>query len=622
MKKLMSMLGVLSLTGLIGTQIVSCSTKNNTKVDPTEPEKPEKPGTGEEESIDKLIEEFKSDINKIVSDELNATKSNLFELESHAQNSSFLKNDVLKTIKGNNITDQQKEALIKDLKNKINYNIMDTKIQKLKSNPAYDILLRDIEKVLQRIEIPTDTIKIKYTEDKSTIKISNITFDYSIVTNFKNKDRVTEEYKVNNSFNYSQTNNEKITVWWENLMDELANVIYDKSDITHLTSKNLQVNDVNDKFFTNNNKYISNYINNGKSAETILKLIDNNNELSQFGKLSFKDQKDIFSRVEWNLQLSANNNSTFYNWKDKDFNGRGLYDLIFRNKSDLITEQMGEKDIKVENALYYHLNRSINYYTSGFKNNVEKLAKKLKIDNTTSYFNSAIKFGYIFFSGLKLTIGENYTQELPEFKLFTSYSIDETENIYVNNRGFVKSPLNKSIYYNALKGINAYKEIFGIKPTKYQYALAAFTGKSEKIKENLWDLIYKLAPSKNEGKIYMDKKLSDIMSLDLNQLNKYKDYLLMLGNQSTFKWKFDRDYHIVMKADDKINRGIYFFRYIVNDDLKNEPNGAAAGETGINIRFNLDFLNLNFYSTEGWRWQPKYPSAFERYDTAIFEQAF
>jgi len=618
MKKLMSMLGVLSLTGLIGTQIVSCSTKNNTKVDPTEPEKQ---GTGEEESLDKLIEEFKSDINKIVNDELNATKSNLFELESHAQNNSFLKNDILKTIKGNNITYQQKEALIKDLKNKINYNIMDTQIQKLKSNPKYDILLRDIEKVLQRIEIRTDTINIKYTEDKSTIKISNITFDYSIVTNFKNKDKVTEEYGVKNSFNYSQTNNEKITGWWENLMDKLSNVIYDKSDITHLTFKNLQVNDDKDKFFTNN-KYISNYINNGKSAETILKLIDNNNELSQFGKLSFKDQKDIFSRVEWNLELSANKTSTFYNWKDKSSNAIGLYDLIFRNKSDLITKQMGENNVKVENALYNHLNLSIDSYTSRFKKDAESLTKNWKIDNTTSYFNSAIKFGYIYFSGLKLTIGENYTQELPEFKLFSSYSIDETENIYVNNRGFVNSPLNQSIYYNALKGINAYKEIFGIKPTKYEYALAAFTGKSEKIKENLWDLIYKLAPSENEGKVYMDKNLFNIMSLNLNLLKKYKDYLLMLGNQSTFKWKFDRDYHIVMKCDDKINRGINFYRYMANKDLQNEPNGAAAGDIGINIRFILDFLNLEFYSTEGWRWQPKYPSAFERYNTSIFEQAF
>ncbi len=618
MKKLMSMLGVLSLTGLIGTQIVSCSTKNNTKVVPTEPEKP---GTGEEESLDKLIEEFKSDINKIVNDELNATKTNLFELESHSQNSAFLKNDILKTIKENNITDQQKEDLIKDLKNKINYNIMDTQIQKLKSNPKYDILLRDVEKVLQRIVIRTDTINIKYTEDKSTIKISNITFDYSILTNFKNKDKVTEEYGVKNSFNYSQTNNEKITGWWENLMDELSNVIYDKSDITHLTSKNLQVNDDKDKFFTNN-KYISNYINNGKSAETILKLIDNNNELSQFGKLSFNDQKDIFSRVEWNLQLSANNVWTLYNWKNKNFNGRGLYDLIFRNKSDLISKKMGENIVRVEQPLYEHLNLSIDSYTSNFKKSAENYSKKLKIDNTTSYFNSAIKFGYIYFAGLKLTIGENYTQELPEFKLFTSYSIDETENIYVNNRGFVKSPLNQSIYYNSLKGINAFKEIFGIKPTKYQYALAAFTGKSDKIKENLWDIIPNLAASEDEGKIFMDKKMSNIMSLNLNQLNKYKDYLLMLGNQSTFKWYFNRDYHIVMKYDNKIARGINFYRYVDHKALENDPNGAAGGEKQINIRFNLDFLNLNFYSTDGWRWQPKNSDAFERYGTSIFEQAF
>jgi len=95
MKKLLAILGGLTVTVSPTTYMISCGSKN----------KEANNSNGNEGATDstqntlKLIEQFKKEVNDIISKQFNDSIKNMFELEGdQSSKNSFLKNDILKDV--------------------------------------------------------------------------------------------------------------------------------------------------------------------------------------------------------------------------------------------------------------------------------------------------------------------------------------------------------------------------------------------------------------------------------------------------------------------------------------------------------------------------------------------
>jgi len=613
MKKILSILSSLSMASYFGIQIIACSTNN--RVEDGIDIKP--PTTEEEDTLNKIIEKFKYEVNTIINKQLEDTISNFFEQESNALKNSFLKYEILSKIKENILTDEQKNNLKIDAKYLVDYKTIENNIQNLKNDVYYDPILKNTEKVLKDLIFDFKTLKIDFPNDNEKLKIISVQCNYKFVANYETRDHSIESYDVKNTMIYSQTSDNKIVEWWKNLVENLKNEVFENSEITHLNANLLGINqENNDKFFNKRSKLLSNYVNTDTFSSQVLKYIDKNSLLAGQGEIKFKDNSNIYNEVEWVEELVANK-TTDFNWKDNK-EGQNLYDYIFRDKKSTNTKSILGTQKKVDESLFNYITTNASTWVDSHKQNTFDFLKKNNLKTDTDAVKSANKIGYIKLTGLQFHIGKNYVQNLPDFKLLTSYAIDEKENIYQDDKTIENSKLLSSIYFNSYNGIKSYKETFGIRETKNDLALSAFTGKNEKNSKSFWDISKDFWPSSNNI-IYLKKGISRTFSLVPDELKEFKDFLLLNGNQNTYIWDFG-DNNISLKYDDGSKKGLYFKNYAENLSLAGVPGGGSAGELSIDIIYKLDFVNLKFNSQEGWRYKPTKPGSITRFNTSVFEK--
>lgn len=162
MKKLLNILGSLSLTALPVTTIISCGSKNKSTEETPEP------GTQEEKpDFASVIAEFKKEVSTIVSNELIKANKNLIEVENKGQaaNNEFLKKDVIQKYKGDEakkVTDEDKNKLKNDINKKLAIDNIKNELNKLKEKSEYDIILKGVENVFKDFTLDFDNLKIDY----------------------------------------------------------------------------------------------------------------------------------------------------------------------------------------------------------------------------------------------------------------------------------------------------------------------------------------------------------------------------------------------------------------------------------------------------------------------------
>lgn len=507
----------------------------------------------------------------------------------------------------------KKNNLKTDAKYLVDYKTIENNIQNLKNDVYYDPILKNTEKVLKDLIFDFETLKIDFPKDNEKLKIISVQCNYKFVANYETRDHSIESYDVKNTMIYSQTSDNKIVEWWKNLVENLKNEVFENSEITHLNANLLGINqEKNDKFFNKRSKLLPNYVNTDTFSSQVLKYIDKNSLLAGQGEIKFKDNSNIYKEVEWVEELVANK-TTDFNWKDNK-EGQNLYDYIFRDKKSTNTKSILGTQKKVDESLFNYITTNASTWVESHKQNTFDFLKKNNLKTDTDAVKSANKIGYIKLTGLQFHIGKNYVHNLPDFKLLTSYAIDEKEDIYQDDKTIENSKLLSSIYFNAYNGIKSYKETFGIRETKNDLAFSAFTGKNEKNSKSFWDISKDFWPSSNNI-IYLGKRISRTFSLEPDELKEFKDFLLLNGNQNTYIWDFGSN-NISLKYDDGSKKGLYFKNYAENPSL----DGGPGGELSIDIFYQLDFVNLKFNSQEGWRWQPTKPGSITRYNTSVFEK--
>lgn len=369
----------------------------------------------------------------------------------------------------------------------------------------------------------------------------------------------------------------------------------DDNSSAWLDANSLKISE-DDKLLHDNNK-VSDYFSNVNFKNGLVSYIQRDLEETknnEFAKtLTFAEGVEVLSKIEWSHSIE-NKQPTLYGWKDETNNGKKMMDLLFKGLSDKKTKSLGSSEQEVEESLYNYIQENSNSLFENYKSNTESWVANLKDDAIKGIdLSSTSKIGYAYLKGLQFKIGDDYTQELPEFKILTSYSVDKNEKNWENDTfsAIEKSKTLAAIYHNSLKGINSFKNNFGITNTTDSNAITAFSGVKPNRAKNLWDTL------KNTGNQYK-QALNSSLSLKDDDQKEFREILLKEGNQETFEWKFDRStFNLVFGIDERglFNKIVYY-----------------AGEKYLDINFALDFVNINFRVDGIWTTKHKNQILFEK----------
>ncbi len=592
MKKLLNILATISLATIPSLTTLSCSTKNtaNKPVNPIE-----------DKDYLKTIEEFKREVNSMVSSELMKANEKLIELTKDENRNKFLNKSNITTFAGkeNTLNKENKNSLLVDLNNKLFIQDIKSKLNTIKNDTKYNIILDGVDNLFDKLEISWNTLNITYknyerdtstSENKEKGFASNVKLNFALVINYKDKEGVLEEHKIDGSFIYSLTNDEAIKYFGETTIKELKNKYFIESNKTKknslLDASALGLDSKKDKFF-NKDSLVASYFNNESFKNDLLTFIKNdlsstkNNEFIQRLDLSFASNIDTFSKIDYLVKLQ-NKSPKSYAWKDEKDNGKDIYDFIFKKEYvEPKSDSSNNNDNKIP-TLYKYLSGETTSMLKKYKedlqtfiNNLDYFDQAEKEKLLTKDLSCTSKLGYVNLKGLQFKIGNDYSQELPEFRILTGYAVDLDDKNWDDTR-FASIDTSKtlsSVYYNTLNGIESFHKTFGIKSPKNERAMSAFTGSTPGIITNLWDLF---RAQDNQYRRELNKSLS----LKLPTQKEYLDKLLLEGNQSTFNWQFLREaFDVVIFIN---NSGLFIHQIYTN------------GEKAVDINFSLDFLNINF----------------------------
>lgn len=587
MKKLLAILGGLTVTVSPTTYMISCGSKNKE----TNNSNGDEGATDSTQNTLKLIEQFKKEVNDIISKQFNDSIKNMFELEGdQSSKNSFLKNDILKDVqKGETekptLTNEQKISLTKDLESKINIENIKSELNRLKTNSEYDILLKDLDNVYKETSIDWDTLRIKY--NTKSITISNVIFNFSIVTNYKSIDLSTETYDTKLKFVYSQSNNDNIIKWGQSAYDEIKNTYLFNSEKSVINSDSMEKDDKNKIFSDNSDKYAKyiNDVNKGIAADVIgkLKPIDDN-QGNQAVKVEFSANQDIFKSIKWDasLKMKEQENGTWIT------NDSEIYNYIFKNESKNEKKNLGSSSIDVEKSIYERVNKNYKSMIDSYKKDVENVLKAANksTELKNKYITSSSKLGYMTLKGLTLKIS-NYTHKLPDLDLLTAFSVDGKENLFEKDNLNMDSSINlAAIYHNVVKGVESFHKVYGIQKPTDSNTLSAFTGKTEGINVSLWDKFKEINNGRDMN--YYSRNgnwVSNYTNLSEPALAEYRTRLLKDGEQKDFKFAFkDPGYSKSERASFALNdKGIV---------IKEFTNGLRYAP--VNLEFELDFVKIKF----------------------------
>lgn len=606
------------MTILPVTSIVSCKTKNEASEN--------KPSTEEKEEapdFSSLISQFKKDVSTIISEELFKTREKLFELEKDAKlrNKFLVKENIEKNAKQKNLSEEDKKNLESDMKTILSIDNIKSELNKLKNKPEYNVILDGLEDIFENMNVNFESAEFKYKnfssqegqellkQNKASAKdddyTSNVIVDFVINTKYKDQTNQQAVYETTSKFVYSLTSNEGLKEFGTTSVKEIQNKYFIEENENAekgiwLDAKSLGLDEKNGLFLDNNNK-VGEYFRNKEFGENFLKyfkkevLETSNNPVIQKLNLSF-DNENAFSKIDWNLKLE-NKTATKYEWQDETGNGKSMFNEIFRNnpiKEELVLA--GEKT-NVNKGLYNYVKNESEEWFKKYNSGIDTFKSKNQIDFSNKDLSSTSKLGYVYLKGLQFKIDDDYTQELPEFKLLTGYSVNKKEKNWEDNKykSIEESKTVASIYNNAKQGIDAYIETFGIvntNNTNNTNILATFSGKTPKIAKNLWDTF------KNSVDIYKDQINSSLSlkndSQDQYNQRTYRDYLLKTGNQETFSWRFVKNsFNMIFNIND--SGVVYEYRRFQNGRYTTE-----TGENNLEINFALDFVNITFNVDKIW----------------------
>ncbi|WP_339033706.1 lipoprotein [Spiroplasma endosymbiont of Cantharis rufa] len=540
MKKLLGLLGSVTLAATSTITVIACGDKEPPVVVPNE--------------VLALIEEFKIDLESIIDEYWLSINNNFFDVSSNNSTVySFIKKDNIKTVVGDNpngaligdkLNDKDKNLLISDIEKIIHESNFKSFLLKKIDSKKYSILLEGIE-YYNGFEINWNTLEINYTDESlnslqreeeflSYVKV-NLSFNFQ----YLDSENQLASYKSSKNFIFTLASNETLISSIQELEKGIkSDYFLGNQSYSWLDAESFAYSQEDyKKIFLPKTSDLQNIYESDAFKSNIVGFIKQN----YFTKipsipLEFTG-KIIFDKFVKNDFVNANS-ATIYDWKEQN-NGEKIYNTIFSefktNEEALI---FGAKT-NVNTYLYNYLESNyINFQNDylvkfdSFISEIKGNSSSTKVEIDSKVKNNSISFGEIKLKGLSIKISENYIHPINDLSIFTSIAVSNSET-KENKEESAISLMFGAMYFNMTAGITEYQNIFDIKPRAAEdFPITSFSGKGTSVSgdsDNIWNGIVV------SGHQY-SQNLNDSLSLNNKNLKKHRDILLENSNQNIFNW--------------------------------------------------------------------------------------
>ncbi|WP_339033467.1 lipoprotein [Spiroplasma endosymbiont of Cantharis rufa] len=430
MRKLLSLLGTVSLIVTTSATVVACGTK------------PVIPPEGI--NYDEIVKSLKSDVNEIFSKHLNKNVyHNLIGLPDTESRYYFLNRTKIienSDLKWEEIDPFDLKQLENDIKKVLDIDELSKELNKLKNVNDYKIILNDVNDLLKNVVIDWKTLVIKsYESEVDQLYLGNVIVDYKIQIQYKGEKDI-ESFEITENFKYTSTNSDSLKQASDDFYKNIAKDYFLSDDSNDKKHTNINWEKIRgdkksfDGFGKTNDEFKRYYQddskNNGFESSMInfikknyFEKVGNTLPLSFEGDLIYKSSEmnrhSLFKEI--NKFKTYNNTKIKFDYKTDA--GRIFLNTIFRDEPN---------DLKTKNNLLtYYFNKS-NYenWKTDFQLQKDSFISELKLENEraikeTSEYKSSAALGYVNLTGLSINLSEGlYIHELPDFRLAVNYFVD------------------------------------------------------------------------------------------------------------------------------------------------------------------------------------------------------
>ncbi len=573
MRKLLSLLGAISLIATSSATVVACG------------EGPEPPTT-EGINYDEIIDALKKDVNEIFSKHLTENVyKNLIGLPDTESNYYFLNRTKISenNEKGANDLDPfDLQQLENDLKKILEVDQLSKDLNNLKSINEYKIILNDVNNILKNIIFDWSSLTIKSYESKEEDKLylGNVVVNYKIEVQYKGEKDI-ESFYINENIKYTSTNSDSLKKASDDFYKNISKDYFSSTDSADFKHTNLNWENLRDKKKSSaglgrtDKEFKKYYENDSKDNGFKKSMIDfikknyfdkvgNTLPLSFEGDLIYKSsdmsKTSLFNSVNKKKSYANEESIKFDYSKDE---GRIILDTVFRKNPNSGTTQ---------NILSTQYFKTSNYkvWKSDFQNQKDSFLKQLKLDEETSNqieqtneFKSSTALGYVNLTGLSINLADGtYIHELPDFKIAVNYFVDINQS---------DAQILSKMSEFSVESLKAWHKIFGVS-NAYEYP-------EHNSKE---DFLVSLKSSELTDK--MTDRFNEAKEWTLNMTNYFNDSFSLQKKLEDYKVNLLNDANI--NEDSWYNMSISALNNHTGSWTYSAFDWTANKKTGINIKSN------------------------------------
>ncbi|ALD66290.1 lipoprotein [Spiroplasma cantharicola] len=539
MRKLLNLLGAVGLVATTSATVIACG---------QDLEKPEV-------TIEKVIEDFKEDVNQIVQEHIAEISKNFFLVDQENSLSFFNKEKFSSYMGSNsekNADDSIRESIIKDFNNIIELNLLKYKIELLQKKEKYSTILDNIN-VFNGVTLSSNE-KINLATKISTVTQDKIwfgttKFSYSVSVNFKNKKGVIEEYKISDiDALISLTDNQQIGGEIQKMYSSISENFI-KNEISKIYTENLilknktYLENVDEEIldYLNSNNYILNFINFVKSDFGV--------ELKMSSNVAIKE-----------LVTTASYRSSTVKFDDQselDFQ-KSFKDFLFED---------GKKIEQFISSTQENFEKEMN---SKIEENLNKINKNLWNDpSLEKSINSVFKMRMVKVKSMTYKIEENNYIDIPDIYL----NLWQVKDKKVSRR----EEINQDIIKNIKSARESFIKTYGIEDKKIpNLDTYFFNYKGDSKIINKWI---------NELNIVNKAEISEYVNLTHKELINDRNKFLKESKQDNFQFDIwtHLDGGLLYKPLIKIN----------NKKMDLGTHNSSISSFYYNVIFELDYFKIS-----------------------------
>ncbi|AUB31618.1 lipoprotein [Spiroplasma floricola] len=465
MKKLLSLLGTVTLIATSTSTVIACGKKTEVK----DQEKDKEP---ENDNLAQIIQDFQNDVTKIYDNHINTEVfSQLIGLSETEKNHLFIKKENIKTYskKETEIKPENKKEIENDINVILKAKLLEEKLNELKKVNKYKIILDEVDSIFKGVEvIYNDNFKIDSGELSQGVFIGKFIVEFKININYKGKNDI-EKYEIKDTLKYTSTDSEAFKLAGEQMQEKITKEFFLSEETRNFS--NFKWDEIkNDKqdweAFGDYSENIKKYVNSNNTYSQNLISFIKKNYFKNFQNLNMNFMKQSIYKegtFENNFLTAFENKrvENFNNFSTLKEQSKKMFELLFRKDTNSQESKQILNDVyltssnKQEWIKEWDLLKD-NYFKE-MKFNDNEINSIKKID---SYKSSIANFK-LKITGLSIKLGDDqnsYTHELPDFNILSSYSYNSKKDINWEL-------LNELILKNIVKNM---QEFYGI-DTSFKY---------------------------------------------------------------------------------------------------------------------------------------------------------